>query len=521
VPEQRGAGDGNLAGSGGFSCGPNYVANVGKPHIVPGAIELLLRNSIPTTAPAAFERKRPRVLQPGRNCRDIAKASKAAILIDASEYYVRLEQALRQATKSVLIVGWDFDGRIKLRPDNPESPLLGEFLRSLVEARPDLKIRILVWSGAVVHAPSAALPLLMGAAWQDHPRITLKLDRHHPLYASLHQKIITIDGNIAFVGGIDLTIRRWDTCSHAEANPHRIEPDGSSYRPVHDVQMVVDGEAAVCIDATARERWRSATGEDIAAVNVEARAWPPDLVADFTDIPVAIAHTVPEWGDTLPVKEISALTEDMLASAEHAIYIEAQYFTASNVRRFLTKSLAAKHGPEIVAIVRRSSPGLLERFVMGTNRDRFIRHIRRIDRHNRFRVYYPIVEGRNGPCEVLVHSKVLIVDDELVRIGSSNLSNRSFGLDTECDLAIEALDDTHRLRIAAWRNRLLAEHLDVTPDAVARAVAKHKSLIRGIEALNHSERGLRPFAEISLDGPTEPIAATTIMDPPRPLNPFG
>jgi phosphatidylserine/phosphatidylglycerophosphate/cardiolipin synthase-like enzyme len=479
---------------------------------------LLRNNSVHTAAPAASETKRRRVLQAGRNCRDIANANKAAILIDASEYFIRLEQALRRATKSILIVGWDFDGRIKLRPDSPECPLLGEFLRSLAEARPDLQIRILVWSGAVVHAPSAPLPLLVEPAWLDHPRITLKLDRHHPLYASLHQKIITIDGNIAFVGGMDLTIRRWDTCSHAEANPHRIAPDGSSYPPVHDVQTVVDGAAAVCIDAIARERWRIATGEDLAAVNVEADVWPPELTADFTDIPVAVARTVPEWGDTSPVKEIAALTEDMLGSAKHAIYIEAQYFTASNVRRFLTRSLAAKDGPEVVAIVRRSSPGLLERFVMGTNRDRFIRHIRHADRHNRFRVYYPVVGGKDGPCEVLVHSKVLIVDDELARIGSSNLSNRSVGLDTECDLAIEALDDTHRLRIAGWRNRLLAEHLDVTPDAVAAAVAKHKSLIRGIEALNQGERGLRPFADIKLDGPTEPISATAIMDPSRPLD---
>jgi phosphatidylserine/phosphatidylglycerophosphate/cardiolipin synthase-like enzyme len=482
------------------------------------AIKLLRNNSAHPTAPAAFETKRSCVLQAGRNCGAIAKANKAAILIDGSEYYLRLEQALRRATTSILIIGWDFDGRIKLRPDSADCLPLGEFLRTLVEARPDLQIRILIWSGAVVHGPGASLPLLMGQAWQDHPRITLKLDRHHPLYASLHQKMITIDGNIAFVGGMDLTIRRWDTGDHAEANPYRTQPDGSSYPPVHDVQMVVDGEAATCIDATARERWRIATGEDIAALTVETPAWPPDLVPDFTDIPVAIARTVPEWGDMVPVREIAALTEDMLGSAKHTIYIEAQYFTASNVRRFLTNSLAAKDGPEIVAIVRRSSPGLLERFVMGTNRDRFIRHIRRADRHNRFRVYYPVVKGTDGPCEVLVHSKVLIVDDALARIGSSNLSNRSVGLDTECDLAIEALDDTNRLRIAGWRNRLLAEHLDVTPEAVAAALAKHKSLIRSIEALNHGERGLRPFAEVKLDGPTEPIAATRIMDPSRPLD---
>jgi hypothetical protein len=60
----------------------------------------------------------------------------------------------------------------------------------------------------------------------------------------------------------------------------------------------------------------------------------------------------------------------------------------------------------VVAVVRRSSPGLLERFVMGTNRERFIRHIRQADRHHRFRIYYPVVKGAQGPFEVLVHTKV-------------------------------------------------------------------------------------------------------------------
>ena len=153
-----------------------------------------------------------RILQPGRNCWRISRAAKAAVMSDGGPYFAHLEDALRQAKRSVMIVGWDFDGRIRLRPDaSPEeSPELGPLLRSLVEARPELEIRILVWSVAVLHAPGAPLPLLFGAEWQEHPRITLKLDTRHPLYAAHHQKIVCIDGGLAFVGGIDLTVRRWD-----------------------------------------------------------------------------------------------------------------------------------------------------------------------------------------------------------------------------------------------------------------------------------------------------------------------
>ena len=37
-----------------------------------------------------------------------------------------------------------------------------------------------------------------------------------------------------------------------------------------------------------------------------------------------------------------------------------------------------------------------------------------------------------------MHSKIAVVDDQWLRVGSANFSNRSMGLDTECDVAFEA-----------------------------------------------------------------------------------
>lgn len=463
------------------------------------------------------KRARGSVLEPGRNCFRIACSKRAAVLIDAAPYYARLEQALCRARRSILIIGWDFDGRIKLCPDHHDCRPLGEFLSSLVEARPELEIHILVWSGAVVHGPSDAKPLLVGAPWQDHPRITLKLDQHHPVYASHHQKLVVIDDVIAFAGGIDLTVQRWDTCGHKERESFRCGPDGAAYRPVHDVQMVIDGEAARVLADVARERWHVATGKRLNAANGTFDLWPLDLPPDFTDTPVAIARTVPAWGQTAAVTEIATLTEDLLSAARQWLYIESQYFTGSKVRRIIEKSLAAAHGPEVVVVVKRTSPGLLERFVMGANRDRLMRRMRQADRYNRLRFYYPVVGGKNESCEVLIHSKVLIVDDEILRIGSSNLNNRSMGLDTECDLVIEASNAEQRRAIARIRDQLLGEHLSVAPETVAQAVARHDSLIGGIEACNHGERGLREFPESDNAGPAKPIPGTSVLDPEKPL----
>jgi phosphatidylserine/phosphatidylglycerophosphate/cardiolipin synthase-like enzyme len=458
-----------------------------------------------------------RVLAPGRNCWRIAPARRAAVLIDTSAYFSRLAEALKRAERSVLIMAWDFDGRIKLCPQHEDCMPLGQFLRALVETRPALEIRILVWSAAVVHASDDPISLLFGAEWEKHPRISVRLDRAHPLYGSHHQKLVAIDDRLAFCGGIDLTVERWDTCGHDEVDPLRLTPDGKPYRPVHDVQMVVDGEAARAVADVARERWRIATGETLQPQVGEKDLWPDDLTPDFTDTPIAVARTAPSYRGAEAIREIAAMTDDLLAAARHTIYAETQYRASSKVRRFLTKSLAARTGPEVVIVVRRESLGMLEELVMGRNRDRLIRHLRHADRHNRLRVYFPVVPGKDAACEVLVHSKVVAIDDRLLRIGSSNLNNRSMGLDTECDLAIEATTDVQRRAITRVRDTLLAEHLGVTPEEIATAIRERGSLIRGIEACNRGSRGLRPFPETDFDGPTEPITGTDFLDPKRPF----
>ncbi len=458
-----------------------------------------------------------RVLAPGRNCWRIAQARRAAVLIDTSAYFSRLAEALKRAERSVLIIGWDFDGRIKLCPQHEDCQALGPFLRSLVEARPALEVRVLIWSAAVVHASDDPISLLFGADWQKHPRIAVRLDRAHPLYGSHHQKLVVIDDTLAFCGGIDLTVERWDTCGHDEVDPLRLTPDGKPYRPMHDVQMAVDGDAAHAVGDVARERWRVATGETLQPLAGTSNLWPQDLTPDFIETPVAVARTSPAYGDAQAVHEIATMTDDLLAAARHTIYIETQYLAASKVRRFLTKSLAARTGPEVVIVVRREAMGMLEGLVMGRNRDRLIRHLRHADRHNRLRIYFPVVPGKDAACEVLLHAKVLVIDDRILRVGSSNLNNRSMGLDTECDLAIEATTQAQRDAIARVRNTLLAEHLGVTPEEVANAICERGSLIRAIDTCNRGPRGLRPFPETDFDGPTEPITGTGFLDPKRPF----
>ncbi|MGY2051573.1 phospholipase D-like domain-containing protein [Methylobacterium sp. JK268] len=486
-------------------------------------------HAVAGAAPLAASRSPsgPTLFAPGRNCWRVARAARAAVLIDGQAYFAALEAAFRGAARSITIVGWDFDGRIRLREDAPESesPPLGPFLRGLVEGKPDLQLRILIWSVGTLHGPGETLPMLFGAEWQRHPRIRVKLDTRHPLYAAHHQKIVCVDDTLAFVGGMDLTVQRWDTPAHRAEDPRRRDPDGEPYGPVHDTHMAVDGEAAAAVAALVRDRWRDATGEVLEPAPA-APPWPRDLVPDFADVPVAIARTMPLLDDQPSVEEAAALTADLMRSARHALYIEAQYLTARYVGDVLAEILERPDGPDVVVVLTRRSHNLTERVAMGAPRDRLIRRLRAADRHGRFLLAYPAVPcaapapepGQDDACQVLVHSKLLIADDTALRVGSSNLNNRSVALDTECDLAIEGTDDRTRAAIARLRDRLLAEHLGTDPAAVTAAIREEGSLKRAVERLNTGPRGLRPFEVPEEEGLVEPLLGSgDLLDPERPF----
>ena len=124
----------------------------------------------------------------------------------------------------------------------------------------------------------------------------------------------------------------------------------------------------------------------------------------------------------------------MIKAARSYIYVENQYFTSDVIGEALKASLALPQGPEITVVTRLLSHGWLEEVTMSTLRTKLVRDLRAADKHGRLHRVYPDVPGLcDGEC-LDVHSKVMIVDDEWCRIGSPNLSNRSMGMDTECDL---------------------------------------------------------------------------------------
>lgn len=461
------------------------------------------------------------IIIPGQNAWSIDPAEHLAFLVDGAAYFEELCRCLQKAEREIWIIGWDFDPDICLRPGKDDPCRLADLLQARLDACPDLVIHVLVWALGPVYS-GKSLKLFRRKGLLGHERVRVAFDSRHPFWGSHHQKMVAIDGSLAFIGGIDLTARRWDDSRHLPDNPLRVNPDGTSYEPVHDLQVMVDGQAARRISELARRRWRRGTTGDVPAVPTPALAWPDDRDADLAGCRVALSLTEPNARRGRGRRQSGRLLLDAIRAARRSIYIEAQYLASFGVADALAERLAEAEGPEIVIVVTRISHGLIERLVMGNNRDRIIRRLKRADAGDRLWVMYAVVPDAQGEArEILVHSKLVIVDDAFVRVGSSNLNNRSEGLDTEADLSVEACDEREAEAIALLRHRLLAEHMAADVAAVAATYRASGSLLRTIEAHNLGPRGLRHFDIDVTHGETEPVPGTALVDPRRPFRPLG
>ncbi|OWJ62106.1 hypothetical protein BWR60_30285, partial [Inquilinus limosus] len=174
------------------------------------------------------------VLRPHHNVWRIEHARRAAVLVDAAAYYGALRSAMRQARHRILVIGWDIDSRTPLvgpesEPADGLPRILGDFLCALVRERPELSVKLLLWNYSLYYALEREPLPLLALQWSTPPQIELCLDDEIPVGSSHHQKIVVIDDAVAFVGGIDLTIRRWDTPAHPPVAPERTDPLGPGH----------------------------------------------------------------------------------------------------------------------------------------------------------------------------------------------------------------------------------------------------------------------------------------------------
>lgn len=454
------------------------------------------------------------LLRPGETCWRKARAGRAAFLVDTEAYFTAVFEALRKARNSVLLLGWGFDPRARLFPDGFDGPAdpdeVGRILVALARARPELDIRLLIWKSALPIAASQQFFPHKARKWFHNTGVKFWLDDHVPFGACHHQKVLVVDDKVAFCGGGDISVDRWDTAGHLEHDPRRIMPDQQHHAPRHEVMMMVDGQAAASLGDLARERWRRSTGEALPVPPPSSEdPWPDHIPAALQDVEVSIQRTEPDWDDRPPVNEIRQLTIETILAARSTIYLENQYFASPLYASALAKRLAEPDGPEVVLISTGQSPSWFDQLTMDRARSNMLWRLRSADIFGRFRAWYPTTPAGT---KIIVHSKVTVIDEQLARVGSANLNNRSGGFDTEVELGVQANGEADEMVIGAFRDRLIGHFLGHTGDAVAKARAERGGTIAAIDSLNREGR-LSPILPMKQTPLGEIIATYHLGDP--------
>jgi phosphatidylserine/phosphatidylglycerophosphate/cardiolipin synthase-like enzyme len=452
-----------------------------------------------------------------------ATATRAHVVVDAADYFELVRQAMLNAQCRIMLIGWDFDTRIaigrKRRKKGHPPNRLGDFLVWLADRSPELDIRILKWNFGALKALGRGATIFDMARWALHRKIEFKFDSAHPFGCSHHQKIVVIDDLFAVCGGIDMTSDRWDTPEHRDDDPRRKRPNRTLYGPWHDATMFVEGEAAAALAELGRERWEMAGGGKMEPCEPrEGTPWPEQLDAEYRDVEIGIARTRAAHNGCEPHSEIEALFLEQIARARRFIYAENQYLTSRKIGEAIALRMGEPDPPEIVIVGPETADGWLEQKAMDGARVQLIRAIGEKDRHGRFSVFVPYTEGG---APIYVHAKLMIVDDEIVRVGSANMNNRSLGLDSECDLFIDAARSRNRSvarEIADLRVALLAEHCGVSVLEMA-ALLKREGSMHGAIAASGTRR-LRRLELPELSDAEAALAEKEALDPEKPEDLF-
>jgi phosphatidylserine/phosphatidylglycerophosphate/cardiolipin synthase-like enzyme len=361
------------------------------------------------------------------------------VLVDGADALSKLAGAIEAARTSIWLAGWYFSPDFRMRNDSSKtlSELLGEMATKA-------EVRVLAWAGAPLPLFHPDRSEVRGAAQalRRSGRVNVALDdRERPMHCH-HEKLAIIDGQRAFVGGIDLTSYAGDRLDSPE-HPAR----GSL--GWHDATTHIRGPAVADVAEHFRLRWHEVAGEQLPA---------PPAPEPAGDVELQIVRTVPErvyrsW----PQGEFGILESYLraLRSAQRLIYLENQFLWSPEIVSVLADKLREppEEGFRLLVLLpakpnngnddTRGQLGLLVRADGGAGRF----------------LACTLYQAGEEACPIYVHAKVAIVDDAWLTVGSANLNEHSLFNDTEMNVVTHDADLARQTRIGLW-----AEHLDLPAD---------------------------------------------------------
>jgi phosphatidylserine/phosphatidylglycerophosphate/cardiolipin synthase-like enzyme len=402
-------------------------------------------------------------------------ATHSAVIVDACAYYAAFYRAASLAQRHIVIAGWQFDSNVKLlrgqaARDTRYPVEFLSFLDALCAERPELQVFVLAWDYSLVYSLEREWLQGLKFMFQASRAIRFEFDPHPNFGGSHHQKLAVIDGVTAFVGGLDICDERWDDRSHSAEHALRVNASGVACRPNHEVQSAVQGPAAGALLELFCDRWRSALGETLslkadthsAAAGLVLPSVDPSAIFPLSAESVTIARTLPSTS-AAPIQEVKALTLAALSAAEQLIYIETQYFTSRSVTSALLERLKDPEKPrlQLLILMPRGADNSKEKFALGDLQAAMLSDLELAAEYHGHELLFlcSAVAGANCETATFIHSKLLIVDDQLLCVGSANMTERSMSLDSELCLFWEGEPGSALSRdIRRVRASLLSEH---------------------------------------------------------------
>jgi phosphatidylserine/phosphatidylglycerophosphate/cardiolipin synthase-like enzyme len=411
------------------------------------------------------------------------------VTIDGKDTFEQVYGHVLNACKSILIANYDLDPHLRFaraypaaagrRPFQIKSSCAKPIACSVADrsrryslqdlllekARAGVEVKVIVWQ------PRLVLRLLPGAdergidgraddvevlnsiakSYGLGDMLQVKIDSTAPTLTSAHhEKIMVIDDEVGFCGGLDLSNGKWDTSAHDYESQLR-DPNAE---PWHDVHAVVRGPVVRDLAYHFRQRWSYADLQDRRAVRtaVHLASAPPAA----GDIPVVALRT---WKEMDRNGGVKAWYGEMFRKAKTGIYIENQFpFQSRSLTRLLARRLAEEPGLRVVVVgpMEPNLPGLVGSMLskMSVNDvNRNLADLRRLS-GGRVATYSLISQHRAIPNmrkQIYVHSKVMIVDDQWMTIGSANLDKNGTDDSSEFNLGITSAELAAKTRIRLWQ----------------------------------------------------------------------
>jgi cardiolipin synthase len=306
----------------------------------------------------------------------ITESTQIDVLENGDKFYAAELEAIRRAQHSINIEAYIFHkGKVTAE------------VRDLLTQRAKAGVKVNVVLDSV-------------GSFSTHKRYFKSLKEaggHIEWYHRTHREITVLDGTSAFVGGAGYA----DWWGYASKN----DPQW------RDTMVRVQGDAVRAIQGTFTENWLEASGQVL-----DGPDYFPSEASHGQSTALVITSTPTSRGSS----RARVLFQMLIAAARKTIYVTTPYFLPDkSMREELIR--ARQRGVQVEVVV------------PGPHADHALtRSSGRSDYGDLLKAGAEIYEY----VPSMIHAKITVVDGEWSVVGSTNLDNRSFGINDEINVAI-------------------------------------------------------------------------------------